>query len=88
MFQNTWWEPVFSSPLVRSPQPKKRSPGSRRFTSRGRPSANPGSAASAANTTPSASVKCTRFESAATWADPLGVSQRMPCCTAAIAGLA
>src|SRR5215204_2259792 len=28
-FQKTWCEPVFSSPLVRSPHPKYRSPASR-----------------------------------------------------------
>src|SRR5919199_3158853 len=28
-FQKTWYEPVFSRPLVRSPHPKYRSPSSR-----------------------------------------------------------
>src|ERR671917_2251648 len=34
-FQKIWYEPVFSSPLVRSPHPKYRSPSSRRLYSRG-----------------------------------------------------
>src|ERR687893_1977667 len=73
-FQKTWYEPVFSSPLVRSPHPKYRSPSSRRLYSRGdgpsgcvntsasgRPEKPiPSPSSSAANERPEGSAKETR----------------------------
>ncbi len=48
MFQNSWCEPVFSSPPVRSPQPKYRSPSPRALRTRSAdpsPISSPGSSA-------------------------------------------
>src|SRR5918997_3546791 len=52
-FQNTWCEPVLSSPLVRSPHPKYRSPSSRRLYSlTGLPIGAENTFASGSSTTP------------------------------------
>src|ERR671917_2182880 len=73
-FQKIWYEPVFSSPLVRSPHPKYRSPSSRRLYSRGegpsgcvntsapgrREKPIPSASSSTANERPEGSTKATR----------------------------
>src|ERR687898_2108991 len=81
-FQKTWYEPVFSSPLVRSPHPKYRSPDSRLLYSRtGLPRGSektsapgvstapiPSSLSSTANSLPEASANPIRRGFKETWA--------------------
>src|ERR671911_1730936 len=53
MFQKTWYEPVLSRPLVRSPHPKYRSPSSRLLYSlAGHPKGAENTSASGSSTTP------------------------------------